>query len=129
AQICREILGILGPKLAGHLPEARGIPVVSVFPSQPPSPGEATTLVCLVENIFPPVLDIGWTVAGAAVTRGVTLGPFVPTSDLTFVRFSRLSVRPAAGDVHACVVTSRWDNATAVAYWGEGTAALGGFLG
>ncbi|XP_068034486.1 class II histocompatibility antigen, M alpha chain-like, partial [Anomalospiza imberbis] len=90
----------------------------------PPSPGEATTLVCLVENIFPPALDIGWTVAGAAVTRGVTLGPFIPSGDLTFVRFSRISVRPAAGDVHACVVTARRDNATAVAYWVAPDTAL-----
>ncbi|NXQ15275.1 DQA2 protein, partial [Peucedramus taeniatus] len=96
-----------------------GIPLVSVFPAWPPSPGEATTLVCLVENVFPPALEVAWTLAGAAVTRGVTLGPFVPTPDLTFVRFSRISVRPAPGDVVACVVTSRRDNATAVGYWGE----------
>ncbi|NXY52598.1 DQA2 protein, partial [Callaeas wilsoni] len=96
-----------------------GIPEVSVFPALPPVLGEPNTLVCLVENIFPPALDIGWTLAGAPVTRGVTHGPFTPTADLTFVRFSRVPVVPAAGDVHACVVTSRRDNATVVAYWGE----------
>ncbi|NXH65435.1 DQA2 protein, partial [Rhabdornis inornatus] len=94
-----------------------GIPLLSVFPALPPVPGEPNTLVCLVQNIFPPVLDISWVVAGAAVTRGVTQGPFVPTSDLSFVRISRISVVPQPGDVHACVVTSRRDNATMVAYW------------
>uniref|UniRef100_A0A8U8BPG6 Uncharacterized protein n=1 Tax=Geospiza parvula TaxID=87175 RepID=A0A8U8BPG6_GEOPR len=82
-QLCREILGILGKQLAGLLPRARGTPVVSVFPARPPSPGGATTLVCLVENIFPPSLTVSWTVAGAGVARGVTLGPFVPNPDLT----------------------------------------------
>ncbi|NXU05564.1 DQA2 protein, partial [Buphagus erythrorhynchus] len=98
-------------------PPFPGIPLVSVFPALPPVPGEPNTLVCLVENIFPPVLDISWAVAGAVVTRGVTHGPFVPKSDLTFVRISRISVVPEPGAVHACVVTSRKDNATAVAYW------------
>ncbi|XP_053823715.1 class II histocompatibility antigen, M alpha chain-like [Vidua chalybeata] len=101
-----------------------GIPVVSVFPAEPPSPGEPTTLVCLVENIFPPALDVGWTVAGAAVTRGVTLGPFVPAGDLTFARFSRIAVRPAPGAVHACEVTAPRRNATAVAYWVAPDTAL-----
>ncbi|XP_072777335.1 class II histocompatibility antigen, M alpha chain isoform X2 [Taeniopygia guttata] len=123
-QICREILGKVSAQAARRLPQAKAIPSVSVFPLEPPSPGEPTTLVCLVENIFPPSLDIGWTVAGAAVTSGVTLGPFVPAADLTFVRFSRISVRPTSGATHACVVTSGRDNATAVAYWVAPDAAL-----
>ncbi|NXA02730.1 DMA protein, partial [Nesospiza acunhae] len=124
-QMCREILGILGKQLAGLLPQARGIPVVSVFPARPLSPGGATTLVCLVENIFPPSLTISWTVAGAGATRGVTLGPFVPNPDLTFVRISRISVTPRPGDVVACVVASGRDNATTVvAYWVAPDTAL-----
>ncbi|XP_005063105.1 PREDICTED: HLA class II histocompatibility antigen, DQ alpha 2 chain-like, partial [Ficedula albicollis] len=87
-------------------------------PALPPVPGEPNTLVCLVENIFPPALDISWAVAGAEVTRGVTQGPFVPSPDLTFLRISRISIAPQPGDVYACVVTSSRDNATMVAYWG-----------
>ncbi|XP_066065098.1 HLA class II histocompatibility antigen, DM alpha chain-like [Chamaea fasciata] len=117
SQLCQKILGMLGPQLQGVLPEARGIPVVSVFPALPPAPGQPNALVCVVENVFPPALDIGWTRAGAAVTAGVTTGPFVPAADLTFVRVSRVAVVPRAGDVHACVVTAPGDNRTAVAYW------------
>ncbi|XP_077645044.1 class II histocompatibility antigen, M alpha chain-like [Lonchura striata] len=123
-QMCREILGALGPRLAGKLPEARAIPSVTVFPLEPPSPGEATTLVCLVENIFPPSLDVSWSVAGAAVTAGVTLGPFVPGPGLTFVRFSRISVRAAPGAVHACEVTAPRRNVSAVGYWVAPDTAL-----
>ncbi|XP_058678624.1 HLA class II histocompatibility antigen, DM alpha chain isoform X1 [Ammospiza caudacuta] len=125
AQMCQEILGILGEKLGGLLPQARGIPVLSVFPARPPSPGGATTLVCLVENIFPPSVSISWTVAGLGVTRGVTLGPFVPKADLTFARISRISVSARPGDVVACAVTSGRDNATtSVAYWVAPDTAL-----
>ncbi|XP_032940020.1 HLA class II histocompatibility antigen, DM alpha chain-like [Catharus ustulatus] len=125
AQLCKEILGVLGRTLTGVMPEARAIPEISLFPALPPVPGEPNTLVCLVENIFPPVLDITWTVAGAVVTQGVTQGPFVPTSDLTFVRLSRISVTTLEpGTVHACVVTSRKDNATMVAYWVAPDTAL-----
>uniref|UniRef100_A0A8C3NUT6 Ig-like domain-containing protein n=1 Tax=Cyanoderma ruficeps TaxID=181631 RepID=A0A8C3NUT6_9PASS len=80
----------VGPTQHVGLP---GIPVVSVFPALPPVLGQPNVLVCLVENIFPPALDISWTSSGAAVAAGVTTGPFVPAADLTFVRLSRLSVR------------------------------------
>ncbi|NXB63524.1 DMA protein, partial [Struthidea cinerea] len=117
AQLCQEILQDLSRELTGLVPKAKGVPVVSVFPALPPLPGKPNTLVCLVENIFPPALDIGWTLAGVPVTQGVTHSPYTPTADLTFVRFSYVPVVPVAGDVHACVVTSRRDNTTVVAYW------------
>uniref|UniRef100_A0A8C3URD9 Ig-like domain-containing protein n=1 Tax=Catharus ustulatus TaxID=91951 RepID=A0A8C3URD9_CATUS len=119
AQLCKEILGVLGRTLTGVMPEARAIPEISLFPALPPVPGEPNTLVCLVENIFPPVLDITWTVAGAVVTQGVTQGPFVPTSDLTFVRLSRISVTTLEpGTVHACVVTSDFLDIFGI-FWGR----------
>ncbi|CAN8178046.1 unnamed protein product [Coccothraustes coccothraustes] len=125
SQMCREILGILGRQLAGLLPQARGIPVVSVFPAHPPSPGGATTLLCLVENIFPPSLTLTWTLGGVGVTHGVTQGPFVPTAGLTFVRTSRISVTARPGDVVACAVTTGRDNGTTVvAYWVAPDTAL-----
>ncbi|XP_054151110.1 LOW QUALITY PROTEIN: class II histocompatibility antigen, M alpha chain-like [Melozone crissalis] len=125
AQMCQEILGILGKQLGGLLPQARGIPVLSVFPARPPSPDGATTLVCVVENIFPPSASISWTVAGLGVTRGVTSGPFVPKADLTFVRISRVPSPPGPGDVVACAVTSGGDNGTtSVAYWVAPDTAL-----
>ncbi|XP_031953831.1 class II histocompatibility antigen, M alpha chain-like [Corvus moneduloides] len=124
AQLCQEILQNISQALTGKVPEARGIPMVSVFPALPPVPGEPNTLVCVVENIFPPALDISWTLAGVPVTQGVTHSPYTPTAELTFVRFSYVPFVPAAGDVHACVVTSRRDNATVVTYWVAPDTAL-----
>ncbi|NXR71625.1 DMA protein, partial [Pycnonotus jocosus] len=117
SQMCQKILGMIETELRGKLPEARAIPVVSVFPALPPILGQPNSLVCVVENIFPPVLDISWTSGGAVVTSGVTQGPFVPSADLTFVRLSRLAVVPRAGDVHACVVTEPGTNRSTVVYW------------
>ncbi|XP_058713500.1 HLA class II histocompatibility antigen, DM alpha chain-like [Poecile atricapillus] len=69
-QLCQEILGILSRQLRGRLPEARGIPMLSVFPALPPVAGEPNSLLCLVENIFPPSLDIGWSSAGTGDIPG-----------------------------------------------------------
>ncbi|NXE99946.1 DMA protein, partial [Menura novaehollandiae] len=123
-QLCQELRKSLSQALSGFLPESRGIPVVSIFPVLPPFLGEPNTLVCLVENIFPPALDITWTLSGVPVTRGVTHSPYTPTSDLTFRRYSQIPIVPAVGDVHACVVTTQGDNATVVAYWVPPDTAL-----
>ncbi|NWS12941.1 DMA protein, partial [Pachyramphus minor] len=116
-ELCRAVLDSLGHAATGVLPEARGTPVAQVFPVLPPALGEANTLVCLVENIFPPSLDISWTRGGVPVTRGVTQRPFTPTPELTFWSLSLLEVTPEHGDVFACLVTSQRDNASVVTYW------------
>ncbi|NXV10339.1 DMA protein, partial [Cettia cetti] len=114
SQICREILREFGPRLQQLLPEARGLPVVSVLPALPPVPGEPNWLLCVVQNIFPPALEISWGSAGAAAPIP---GPFEPAADGSFQRVARLSLLPRPGDVHACRVTAR--NCSIVEYWGE----------
>ncbi|XP_009997545.1 PREDICTED: RLA class II histocompatibility antigen, DP alpha-1 chain-like, partial [Chaetura pelagica] len=79
------------------------IPVVNVFPIQPLVLGSANTLVCRVENIFPPALKITWQLNGVPVTQGVTDTHYTPTPDLAFTRFSYLLVTPTSGDIYACV--------------------------
>ncbi|XP_027487199.1 LOW QUALITY PROTEIN: HLA class II histocompatibility antigen, DM alpha chain-like [Corapipo altera] len=116
-ELCRGVLDGLGRSAAGVLPQARGMPVAQVFPALPLTLGEANTLLCLVENVFPPALDITWTRGGVPVTRGVTQGPFTPTPELTFWSLSRLEVTLERGDVFACLVTPRGDNASVVTYW------------
>ncbi|NWR40289.1 DMA protein, partial [Tachuris rubrigastra] len=116
-ELCRDVLDLLSPQASGVLPEARGTPVVQVFPTLPPALGEANTLVCLVENIFPPALDITWTQGGVPVTQGVTQEPFTPTPELTFWTLSHLEVTPERGDIFACLVTLQGNNASVVTYW------------
>ncbi|XP_059690780.1 class II histocompatibility antigen, M alpha chain [Gavia stellata] len=117
ATLCQDLRRALTALAAGMLPESKGIPVADVFPVQPPALGEATTLVCMVANIFPPAVEISWQLDGVPVTQGVTHTHYTPTADLTFIRFSYLSVTPAAGDIYTCIVTHEGDNASVVAYW------------
>ncbi|KAM6289054.1 LOW QUALITY PROTEIN: class II histocompatibility antigen, M alpha chain-like, partial [Aegotheles albertisi] len=92
-------------------------PVVNVFSVRPPALGEANTLVCAVENIFPPAVEITWQLGGVPITQGVTQTHYTPTQDLTYTRFSYLPVTPTLGDIYACVVTCEGDNASMVTYW------------
>ncbi|NWS50352.1 DMA protein, partial [Probosciger aterrimus] len=117
AKFCQRLLLFLTSIASGQLPQARGIPVAKVFPSQPWALGEPTTLVCLVENIFPPAVDIAWRVDDVPVTRGVTHTHYTPMDNVAFTRFSYLRVTPSAGATYSCVVTSHGHNSSTVAYW------------
>ncbi|XP_065521050.1 LOW QUALITY PROTEIN: uncharacterized protein LOC136007038 [Lathamus discolor] len=94
-----------------------GIPVAKLFPLQPPALGQPNTLVCLVENISPPAVDITWRVDDVPVTHGVTHTGYTATNGVTFTRFSYLQVTPSAGTAYSCVVTKPRPNSSAVAYW------------
>ncbi|XP_074786674.1 class II histocompatibility antigen, M alpha chain [Athene noctua] len=117
ATFCQNLRRAITAMATGILPEAKGIPLADIFPVQPPTLGDATTLVCMVSNIFPPAVEIGWQVDGVPVTRDVTHTHYTPTGDLAFVRFSYLRVTPNAGDVYACVVTREADNSSIITYW------------
>ncbi|NXI43861.1 DMA protein, partial [Galbula dea] len=115
--LCQDLLHNLTQLVAGKIPEAKGIPVANIFPLFPPSLGEANTLVCMVENIFPPAVEISWQLNGVQVTQGVTNTYYTPTEDLTFTRFSYLKVTPVAGEVYTCIITQEGDNTSVISYW------------
>ncbi|KAM4643546.1 HLA class II histocompatibility antigen, DM alpha chain isoform 2-T2 [Amazona ochrocephala] len=117
ATFCQDLLFSLTNIASGQLAQARGIPVAKVFPSQPVALDKPNTLVCLVENIFPPAVDITWREDDVPVTHGVTHTHYTPTGDVSFARFSYLRVTPSAGTTYSCVVTSRGLNSSTVAYW------------
>ncbi|NXT29722.1 DMA protein, partial [Syrrhaptes paradoxus] len=117
ATFCQELRRQLSAEVTGLLPESKGVPVADVFPLQPATLGEPNTLVCMVENVFPPDVTIGWQHNSVPVTQGVTHTHYTPTADLAFVRFSYLPMTPIAGDVYACVITREGDNSSVIAYW------------
>ncbi|XP_010085816.1 PREDICTED: HLA class II histocompatibility antigen, DM alpha chain, partial [Pterocles gutturalis] len=117
ATLCQELRRDLTDLATGELPESKGVPVADVFPLQPAALGEPNTLVCMVGNVFPPDVTIGWQHNGVPVTQGVTHTHYSPTADLAFVRFSYLPMTPVAGDVYACVITREGDNSSVIAYW------------
>ncbi|XP_054033289.1 class II histocompatibility antigen, M alpha chain isoform X2 [Dryobates pubescens] len=117
ASLCQELLRAISKAVTGILPEAKGIPVATVFPMLPPALGQANTLVCLVENIFPPAVRLSWQLNGEPPARGVTHTHYTPTAEGAFVLFSYLEVTPGAGDIVSCLVSHGEDNSSVVAYW------------
>ncbi|KAM6325768.1 class II histocompatibility antigen, M alpha chain-like [Alca torda] len=117
ATLCQDLRRGLTELATGKIPESKGVPVADVFPLQPPALGQPNTLVCMVANVFPPAVEIGWQLDGVPVTQGVTHTHYTPTADLAFVRFSYLPVTLAADAIYACVVTREGDNTSVVAYW------------
>lgn len=93
--------------------------MANVFLKRPLELGRPNTLVCMVGNIFPPAVTIGWQRDGIPVTEGVTNTTYTPVEELGFVRFSYLEVTPRAGDVYSCIVTRERDNTSVLTYWGE----------
>ncbi|NXL54941.1 DMA protein, partial [Podilymbus podiceps] len=117
ATLCQNLRRHLTDLVTGLIPESKGIPVANIFPLRPSTLGEPNTLVCMVENIFPPSVEISWQLNEVPVTQGVTHTHYTPTADLAFVRFSYLPVTPTADDVYTCIITHEGTNASVVAYW------------
>ncbi|KAM8985873.1 HLA class II histocompatibility antigen, DM alpha chain isoform 1-T1 [Ara ararauna] len=117
AAFCQRLLFLLTNFTSELLAQAKAIPVAKIFPSQPVALDKPNTLVCLVENIFPPAVDIAWRVDNVPVTHGVTHTHYTPTGDVAFSRFSYLRVTLSAGTTYSCVATSYGFNSSTVAYW------------
>ncbi|KAG7469599.1 hypothetical protein MATL_G00130610 [Megalops atlanticus] len=66
--------------------------------------GERNTLICLVNNFYPPPVKVMWTKNNVEVKEGVTLSRYYPNSDFTFHQISTLSFIPEDGDLYTCSV-------------------------
>ncbi|XP_036212460.1 HLA class II histocompatibility antigen, DQ alpha 2 chain-like isoform X1 [Myotis myotis] len=95
-------------KDSNFTPATNEIPEVSVFPKSPVTLGIPNTLICLVDNIFPPVINITWLYNGHPVAEGVAETTFYPKSDHSFLKLSYLTFLPSAEDFCDC----------RVAHWG-----------
>ncbi|XP_037375378.1 SLA class II histocompatibility antigen, DQ haplotype D alpha chain-like [Talpa occidentalis] len=80
------------------------VPEVTVFPKSPVALGQPNTLICHVDNIFPPVINITWLINGHSVTEGVSETSFLTKSDHAFFKTSYLTFIPSADDVFDCKV-------------------------
>nr|XP_026238100.1 SLA class II histocompatibility antigen, DQ haplotype D alpha chain-like [Urocitellus parryii] len=80
------------------------VPDVTVFPKTPVMLGKPNTLICLVDNIFPPVINITWLSNGHLVTEGVSETSFLSKSDHSFLKIAYLTFLPSDDDVYDCQV-------------------------
>ncbi|XP_001376764.2 H-2 class II histocompatibility antigen, A-U alpha chain-like isoform X2 [Monodelphis domestica] len=79
-------------------------PEVTVFPESPVELDQPNVLICLVDNIFPPVVNITWLRNGQVITTGVSGTEFYPRSDYKFRKFYYLTFLPNTEDVYDCQV-------------------------
>ncbi|XP_055982891.1 HLA class II histocompatibility antigen, DQ alpha 2 chain-like [Sorex fumeus] len=80
------------------------IPEVTVFPKFPVMLDEANTLICLVDNIFPPVINITWLKNKQSIMEGVAETNFLPKNDHSFYKLSYLTFLPSADDIYDCKI-------------------------
>ncbi|XP_027814141.1 HLA class II histocompatibility antigen, DQ alpha 2 chain isoform X2 [Ovis aries] len=85
-------------------PVINEVPEVTVFSKSPVMLGQPNTLICHVDNIFPPVINITWLKNGHAVTKGVYETSFLPKDDHSFFKFGYLTFLPSDDDVYDCKV-------------------------
>uniref|UniRef100_A0A671EU92 Ig-like domain-containing protein n=1 Tax=Rhinolophus ferrumequinum TaxID=59479 RepID=A0A671EU92_RHIFE len=93
------------------------VPEVTVFLKSPVSLGQPNTLICLVDNIFPPVLNITWLSNGHPVTEGVSETSFLTKEDHSFLKMSYLAFLPSADDVYDCRVEHWGLDAPLLKHW------------
>ncbi|XP_037375381.1 HLA class II histocompatibility antigen, DQ alpha 2 chain-like [Talpa occidentalis] len=80
------------------------VPQVTVFPKSPVTLAQPNILICFVDNIFPPEINISWLVNGHSVTEGVSETSFLPKSDHSFSKMSYLTFIPSDDDIFDCKV-------------------------
>ncbi|XP_048203961.1 HLA class II histocompatibility antigen, DO alpha chain [Perognathus longimembris pacificus] len=92
-------------------------PRVTVLPKSRVELGEPNTLICIVDNIFPPVINITWLRNGHAITEGVTQTSFYTRPDHLFRKFHYLTFVPSAEDVYDCKVEHWGLDAPLLRHW------------
>ncbi|XP_024899465.1 HLA class II histocompatibility antigen, DQ alpha 2 chain-like [Pteropus alecto] len=105
-------------KNSNFTPAMNEIPEVAVFPKSSVILGIPNTLICLVDNIFPPVINITWFYNGHSVVEGVTETTFYPKSDHSFFKLSYLTFLPFTDDFYDCRVEHWGLEEPLLKHWG-----------
>ncbi|XP_066217573.1 HLA class II histocompatibility antigen, DO alpha chain [Saccopteryx leptura] len=101
--VIRAHLGVMVER--SSRPRATSVPPrVTVLPKSRVELGQPNVLICIVDNIFPPVINVTWLRNGHAVTEGVAQTSFFSQPDHSFLRFHYLPFVPSADDVYGCRV-------------------------
>ncbi|XP_064407840.1 H-2 class II histocompatibility antigen, A-U alpha chain-like isoform X2 [Latimeria chalumnae] len=101
--VCINNLGI-SRKRANNTLEKNVPPEVKVYPELPVVLGKTNTLICFMDNFYPPVVNVSWYKNGGSVSVGVSNTDFYSKLNLRFRMFSYLSVTPESGDIYSCKV-------------------------
>ncbi|XP_073498039.1 class II histocompatibility antigen, M alpha chain [Phyllobates terribilis] len=118
AKLCDRFRQNLTEALIDITPEARGGTLVNVFPAHPLRFGRQNTLICAIDDVYPPALTITWRKNSKNLkTTSLSSNKYFVMNDLSFQAFSYLNVTPYQGDIFSCEVQVSGDNATIIAFW------------
>lgn len=104
-------------KRSNSTPTTNDIPEVTVFPKAPVLLGQPNTLVCFVDKIFPPVVNITWLRNSESVTETVYETSFISNRDHSFHKMSYLTFIPSDDDVYDCKVEHWGLEEPALKHW------------
>ncbi|KAJ8004958.1 hypothetical protein DPEC_G00141680 [Dallia pectoralis] len=93
-----------GKESVPSIPQVKDAPTSTIYTRNEVELGINNTLICLVNNFFPPSINVSWTKNGMDVTEETSLSRYYPNTDGTFHQFSKMSFTPKSGDVYACTV-------------------------
>ncbi|XP_028642270.1 H-2 class II histocompatibility antigen, I-E alpha chain-like [Grammomys surdaster] len=91
-------------KETNSTPATNKVPEATVFSKSPVLLGQPNTLICFVDNIFPPVINITWLRNSKSVTEGVYETSFLTNRDPSFHKMSYLTFIPSDDDIYDCKV-------------------------
>ncbi|XP_038199480.1 H-2 class II histocompatibility antigen, A-F alpha chain-like [Arvicola amphibius] len=104
-------------KRSNFTPATNEVPEVTVFPKSPVLLGQPNTLVCFVDKIFPPVVNITWLKNSKSVTETVYETSFLSKRDHSFHKISYLTFIPSDDDVYDCKVEHWGLEEPALKHW------------
>uniref|UniRef100_A0A452QF35 Ig-like domain-containing protein n=1 Tax=Ursus americanus TaxID=9643 RepID=A0A452QF35_URSAM len=105
-------------KLSNYTAATNEVPEMAVFPKSPVMLGQPNTLICLVDNIFPPVINVTWLKNRHSVTEGVSETSFLAKTDHSFLKISYLTFLPSADDIYDCKVEHWGLEEPLLKHWG-----------
>ncbi|XP_069602437.1 class II histocompatibility antigen, M alpha chain [Ranitomeya imitator] len=118
ANLCHQFRHNLTQALVDITPEARGSTRLNVFSAHPLRIGKQNTLICAIDDVYPPALTITWRKNSESLsTTLLNSDKYVVMNDLSFQAFSYLNVTPYHGDIFSCEVQVSGDSATSIAFW------------
>ncbi|XP_032744936.1 LOW QUALITY PROTEIN: rano class II histocompatibility antigen, B alpha chain-like [Rattus rattus] len=104
-------------KRSNSTPAVNKVPEATVFSKSPVLLGQPNTLICFVDNIFPPVINITWLRNSKPVTEGTFETSFLSNRDYSFHKMSYLTFIPSNDDIYDCKVEHWGLDEPALKHW------------
>lgn len=91
---------------------------MTVLPKSRVELGKPNVLICVVDDIFPPVINVTWLRNSQPVTEGVAQTSFYSQPNHRFRKFHYLTFVPSAEDVYDCRVEHWGLDQPLLQHWG-----------